>query len=393
MTENNSAPKAKSSRQPQKPSAVKKLTTQLLLMVVLLAIGAGGVLLYQESQEGTNNSVVTERQTVDEDGNKVLNSDETTIANVAKQVSPSVVSISTQAVTDSQYWGPVVRSGAGSGFIVSKNGVVVTNRHVVENAREVQVILSDGTTHEGVDVIATDPLNDLAYLKIPDVDDLPVVELGDSTTVNIGQRAIAIGNSLGQYQNTVTSGIISATGRPIAASNGSSVESLNDLLQTDAAINPGNSGGPLLNAAGQVIGVNTAIAEDAEGIGFAIPINAVKGILKQVLAGDSNPERAFLGVSYLPINAQVADQYDLSVDLGAMVYSESGADAVVDGSPADKAGLRDGDVITNINGVEVGPRGGVSSLIAEYAPGDTIEIKYVRGDDSRSAKVTLGNYR
>lgn len=393
MTENNSAPKAQSSKQPQKPSTVKKLTTQLLLMVVLLAIGAGGVLLYQESQEGVNNAVVTERQTVDEDGNKALNSDETTIANVAKRVSPSVVSISTQAVTDSQYWGPVVRSGAGSGFIVSKNGVVVTNRHVIENAREVQVILSDGTTHEGVDVIATDPLNDLAYLKIPEVDDLPVVELGDSTTVSIGQRAIAIGNSLGQYQNTVTSGIISATGRPIAASNGSSVESLNDLLQTDAAINPGNSGGPLLNAAGQVIGVNTAIAEDAEGIGFAIPINAVKGILKQVLAGDINPKRAFLGVSYLPINAQVADQYDLSVDLGAMVYSESGADAVVDGSPADKAGLRDGDVITNINGVEVGPRGGVSSLIAEYAPGDTIEIKYVRGDDSRSTKVTLGTYR
>lgn len=388
-TEKNSTP----APSPQKPSLVKKLSTQLLLAVVLVALGAGSVLIYQESRTGDNNATVTERQQVENDGNELLSSDETTISNVANKVSPSVVSISTEAVTESQYWGPVVRSGAGSGFIVSKNGVIVTNRHVVENARQVQVVLSDGTTYDDVEVVVTDPLNDLAYLKIPDVDDLPVVELGDSTTVKIGQRTIAIGNSLGQYQNTVTSGIISATGRPIAASNGSSVESLNDLLQTDAAINPGNSGGPLLNASGQVIGVNTAIAEDAEGIGFAIPVNAVKGILKQVLAGNSNPKRAFLGISYLPINAQIADERNLSVKVGAMVYSESGGQAVAANSPAAKAGLKSGDVITKINDVEVGPRGGVSSLVAEYAPGDTIEIAYVRGDDSRSTKVTLGEYR
>lgn len=377
----------------QPSSIVKRLTTQLLVAAILISVGVGAALLYQESQTG-NNAQVTERQHIENDGNQLLSSDETTVARVAEKASPSVVSISIEAVTGSSYWGgPVVRSGAGSGFIVSKDGVIVTNRHVVENARKVQVILSDGTTYDGADVITTDPMNDLAYLKIADVDDLPVVELGDSTTVKIGQRAIAIGNSLGQYQNTVTSGIISATGRPIAASDGRSVESLNDLLQTDAAINPGNSGGPLLNAAGQVIGVNTAIAENAEGIGFAIPINAIKGILKQVLAGDEDPQRAFLGVSYLPVNAQIAERYNLSVKLGAMVYSESGSRAVVANSPADKAGLKPRDVITKINDVEVGPRGGISSLVAEYAPGDTVEITYVRGNDTRTTKVTLDEYR
>lgn len=394
MTEssNNTPQSGRQSSPPPRPSAGKRLVSQLVMAAILIAVGVGAALLYQDIQT-TSNTPVTERQTVEEDGNQLLSSDETTVAKVAEQVSPSVVSISTEAVTNSGYWGPVVRSGAGSGFIVSQDGVIVTNRHVVENAREVQVLLVDGTTYDDVDVIATDPLNDLAYLKIPNVDDMPVVELGDSTTVKIGQRAIAIGNSLGQYQNTVTSGIISATGRPIAASDGRSVESLNDLLQTDAAINPGNSGGPLLNAAGQVIGVNTAVAQNAEGIGFAIPINAVKGILKQVLAGDDSPERAFLGVTYLPINAQIAKQYDLNVKQGAMVYSESRNQAVVSDSPADKAGLKSGDVITKINDVEVGPRGGVSSLIAEYAPGDIVNLTYVRGSDERTVRITLGEYK
>lgn len=393
MTENNgSMPDSHNKRIPKRPSVGKRLLTQLVMATILIAIGVGAALLYQDMQNGSS-APITTRQTVEEDGNQILSSDEATISNVVEKASPSVVSIATEAVTGNSYWGPVVRSGAGSGFIVSKDGVIVTNRHVVENTREVQVILVDGTTYDGVDVIATDPLNDLAYLKIPGVGDMPVVELGDSTTVKIGQRAIAIGNSLGQYQNTVTSGIISATGRPIAASNGSSVESLNDLLQTDAAINPGNSGGPLLNAAGQVIGVNTAVAQDAEGIGFAIPINAVKGILKQVLAGEDSPKRAFLGINYLPVNAQVAKEYDLSVTRGAMVYSASRSEAVVADSPAAKSGLKNGDVITKINDVEVGPRGGVSSLIAEYAPGDTVEITFVRADDERTTRVTLGQYR
>lgn len=278
-------------------------------------------------------------------------------------------------------------------MIVGSEGYILTNRHVVENARQLQIILGDGTTYEDIEIVATDPLNDLAFLKISGASDLPALELGDSTTVRVGQRVIAIGNSLGQYQNTVTSGIISGTGRPVMAQGGSgNVETLTDLLQTDAAINPGNSGGPLLNTSGQVIGVNTAVAADAEGIGFAIPINAAKGLLKQVLKGN-DAKRAYLGVRFVPVDAALAKRYELNVNRGAYITSESGQSAVISDGPAAQAGLREGDVITAIGEVEVGPRGGVSSLIAEYAPGDRVEITYLRGGQERNTTVTLGEYQ
>ena len=208
----------------------------------------------------------------------------------------------------------------------------------------------------------------------------------------MGQRAIAIGNSLGQYQNTVTSGIISGTGRPIAASDGQRVEQLTDLLQTDAAINPGNSGGPLLNSAGQVIGINTAIVENAQSLGFAIPINATKGMLKQVLAGTRPVQRAYIGVAYTPVNAQVAKEHSLPVSQGAFVYSESRRAAVESGGPADAAGVQPGDVITKVNAVELGAKGSLLSLISEYAPGDTVRLTINRKGETKELTVKLGAY-
>lgn len=269
----------------------------------------------------------------------------------------------------------------------------MTNRHVVSGASKVQIVTSDGATYTDVQVVGTDPLNDVAYLKANGVNSLTPATLGDSSTVRIGQQVIAIGNSLGQYQNTVTSGIISGKGRPVAAgdSSGGSTESLTDLLQTDAAINPGNSGGPLLNSSGQVIGMNTAVAANAQGIGFAIPINATKGTLKSVLAG-KGVQRAYLGLRYVPLTPSVAKQYNLSVTQGAYVTGSNSSSGVVADSPADKAGVKDKDIITKINGLTVGQQGGVSSMIGEYAPGDTVELTIVRDGRTITIKVTLAAY-
>lgn len=368
---------------------MRRTVGAILVGFICVLIGASAVLVAQETQDAGPS--VTTHTTVENDGNTITSPEEQTIDTVIAKASPSVVSVLTRITVNNYFYGTSTQDGAGSGIIVSDNGIILTNKHVVNDATTVSVVLADGTTYEDVEVVATDPLNDVAFLKIPEASDLPVAELGDSSTVRVGQTVIAIGNSLGQYQNTVTRGIISGTGRPVVAQDGASVESLDDLLQTDAAINPGNSGGPLLNTSGQVIGINTAIIDGAEGIGFSIPINASKGILKQVLAGE-RAQRAYLGVRYVTVNAAVAKEFDLSVSRGAYIYTDSSMAAVVSGSPADRAGIQSGDVITKVNDVEVGKGGGVSSLIAEYAPGDTIAITFVRGNDTKTVKVTLSAY-
>ena len=365
-----------------------------LVIVILIVIGLiGGAVLennpsWQRLWGGESRSVA-DRPTVGRDGNLNVTQVENDIASLVTDVSPSVVSITTQSQART-YFGVAEREGAGTGIVVSKDGYILTNKHVVEGATTVGVVLSDGTRYDKVKVVGSDPLNDVAFLKIPDVNDLTPAELGNSSSVRVGQQVVAIGNSLGQYQNTVTSGIVSGTGRPVAAQSGDTVESLTDLLQTDAAINPGNSGGPLLNMAGQVIGMNTAIAADAQGIGFAIPINGVKGMLKGVLV-TGEVKRAFLGVSYVPVTPETAQVYDLPVKSGAYVFNERGT-AVGAGSPAAEAGVRDKDIITKVNDVEIGRSGALSTLVGEYAPGDTIELTILRDSNERVIKVTLSEY-
>ncbi len=322
----------------------------------------GGMLVGQTSP--TKN--VTGFASPKEDGNKVVTAQEQDVSRVVDTVSPSVVSIVISTTSDGL---PV--QAAGTGMIVSKNGYVLTNRHVVSSAKSVTVLRSDGTIYRDVPVVGTDPLNDIAFVKIPNVTDLPAVTLGDSKTVRVGQGVIAIGNALGEYQNTVTTGIISGLGRPVTASSsggdGSDAESLSDLLQTDAAINEGNSGGPLLNMSGQVIGMNTAIASDAQSIGFAIPIGAVKGMLNHLLK-NGNLARAYIGVEYVPITPDVKAQYNLSVSDGDYVNS------VRAGSPAATAGLKAKDIITQVNGVSIAPGKSISTLIGEFQPGDTVSV-------------------
>jgi serine protease Do len=384
---------AKMANQPTVATPKRRPPVVLIVIVAIIlcvAAGFGGVKLYY-AISNKNNNEITPRQMVANDGNQQITQEEEVIASVVEKVSPSVVSIITSSQTDSFYGGVQEEEGAGSGVIVSSEGYVLTNKHVVDGANTVDVVLHDGTTHNNVKVLGSDPLNDIAFLKIDGASNLAAAELGDSSSIRVGQRVVAIGNSLGQYQNTVTSGIVSGTGRPISAQAGDQVEHLTDLIQTDAAINPGNSGGPLLNLSGQVLGINTAIVEDAQGIGFAIPINATKGMLKGVLEG-KGVQRAYLGVTYVSITATVAQEHSLPVKRGAFVYNGN-EPAVAAGSPAAKAGMQDKDIITKVGDLEVGEKGEVGSLVAEYAPGDTIELTILRGGQTLTVKVTLAAYQ
>lgn len=315
---------------------------------------------------------------------------ESDTAKVIAAVSPSVVSIMTETSTRNFFGQQSVSSGAGTGFILSHDGYVVTNKHVVDNSGRITVMLSDGTRYENVPLVDADPNNDIAFLKIPDVNNLSPVKLGDSKALSIGQSVIAIGNALGTFQNTVTTGIVSGVGRSITASDstGSSTESLIDMIQTDASINQGNSGGPLINSLGEVIGVNTAVSQAGQGIGFAIPISSIKGVVKQLLK-TGKVQRAYLGVYSQTINSQVAKKYNLPINYGAYVFTAQQYSAIIKNSPADKAGLKDKDIITAINGVQVGKNGSVSSLIGEYSVGDTIDINVLRDGKEMSLKVTL----
>ena len=366
----------------------RMVTTIVLASVFGLLAGFGGAKLASNSGDDQYSS----RLSSGVDGNKIVTQEEENLASVVSKVSPSVVSIITQSEAMDFYFGSSTQEGAGTGIIVSKDGYILTNKHVIEGVDSVGIALSDGSTYSDVEVLGTDPLNDVAFLKIPNVNDLPAAELGDSTSIRVGQKVVAIGNSLGQYQNTVTSGIISGTGRPVAAQAGDQVETLTDLIQTDAAINPGNSGGPLLNLQGQVIGINTAIAADAQGIGFSIPIGATKGILKGVLAG-KGVERAYLGINFVPITADVAERYKLPLKKGAYVFNGEGKTAVAEGSPAAQAGIKDKDIITKVGDIEVGDRGSVSSLVAEYAPGDTIKLTVLRDGKTTTVDAKLTAFK
>jgi len=323
------------------------------------------------------------------------------ISNIAKQMGPSVVSIDvTSQSNQTDLFGfnrSVQQQSAGTGFIISAEGIVVTNRHVVpEGTDSVSVTLSDGTTLKDVSVIGrtseSDSL-DVAFLKINNTEGkkLKPAKLGDSSKVQVGDKVVAIGNALGQFQNTVTSGIISGHGRSVQAgdSSGSTTETLLDLFQTDAAINQGNSGGPLVNINSEVIGINTAIAGDAQNIGFAIPINDVKGIINSVLQ-KGEVLRPYLGVRYLPITDDVASQYGLSVKRGAYIApAQEGLEAIISGSPAQKAGLKEKDVITKVNETNIDQNNSLTSVLGRYNVGDIVILTVIRDGKTTTVKTTL----
>lgn len=332
--------------------------------------------------------------------------EESIVIDVVEKASPSVVTVGikkTQVIPSSPLFefdpfldpfgffrprGPSqerkIEQDIGSGFVISPDGLIVTNRHVVaDDAAKYRVITKDDKTFE-VQKIYRDPVNDLAILKIdPGKALLIPVVLGDSGQLKVGQFVVAIGTALGEFRSTVTTGVISGLGRGISAGNplGGLVERLDDVIQTDAAINPGNSGGPLFNSSGQVIGVNTAVSSEGQNIGFAIPINVIKEAI-----GNFNQtgqfSRAFLGVRYNVISQRAALLN--GVPKGAYVQE------VVSASPAEKAGLKEGDIITKIGGVEIsGDDGSLAKEISRHKVGERLEVEIWREGETQTLSVIL----
>jgi S1-C subfamily serine protease len=341
---------------------------------------------------------------------KVVTSQSQLINQIAKTVGPSVVSVNVNITSTSanpyDYFGfssPDTQSAAaGTGIIISKDGLIVTNRHVVPSGTtNVSVTLSDGTELKDVSIVGrtnqSDSL-DVAFLKINDSQGhkLSPAALGNSSQVQVGDSVVAIGNALGQFQNTLTSGIISGYGRSVEAGDGSgagSAESLDGLFQTDAAINEGNSGGPLVNMNGQVIGINTAVASgDAQNIGFAIPINNVSGLIDQVVK-TGKFARPYLGVRYIMLTSDIANDYNLKVENGAYIApSDDPANpSVLPDTPAAKAGLKEKDIITAVDDTDVNESHSLTSLLSQHQPGDKVKLTIQRGSDTKQITVTLGS--
>lgn len=333
---------------------------------------------------------------------KIL-SEESVITETVEKVSPSVITVSlvrsrniSDMFNDDQFdpfgmFGIQPRQrqnnnipqDIGTGFIIKEDGLIVTNKHVVsDTGAKYKVITKDDKTYD-VSKIFRDPANDVAIIQI-NARGLTPVELGDSSKLKAGQMAIAIGTALGEFRNTVTVGVISGLGRGITAGSpfAGSVERLDNVIQTDAAINPGNSGGPLLNSSGQVIGINVAVSQEGQNIGFAIPINIVKESLNQ-FNSTGKFSRPYLGVRYKMITRDMALLND--VPEGAYVQE------VVSGSPAESAGILSEDIITKINGSKVTDSGGgLSKIVAGFKVGDKVSLEIWRDGNTKSYTVTIG---
>ncbi|MDO8511871.1 MAG: trypsin-like peptidase domain-containing protein [bacterium] len=338
------------------------------------------------------------------------------IVNVVDQTSPAVVAISIikniQQVRnvpvdpfDSQFFGqspfriqvqqptgtPIPQEvGGGSGFIVDSSGLIITNKHVVsDESASYEVVLKSGDRLKAK-VVAQDPLFDLAILKVEKTN-LPTLQFADSSKIKVGQIVVAIGNPLGEFPNSVSAGIVSGIGRQVQAGNSytGEVETLNSVIQTDAAINPGNSGGPLLDLSGQVVGVNSATAGSAENISFAIPANEASRAISDYKK-DGRVVRAILGVRYVSITPEIKDQNKLAVDHGALVVSGgTQAPAVLLGSGAEKAGIKEGDIITKVGGQDVTSEKSLQSFVGDKRPGDTLVLTVLSKDVEKNITVFL----
>ncbi len=281
--------------------------------------------------------------------------------------------------------------GGGSGFFVSDDGYLVTNAHVVaDDTAQYTVFLTDGTKYDAK-VIAADTVMDIALLKV-EAKGLPYLSFGDSDSLKVGQSVIAIGNALGEYRNTVSTGVVSGLARSVSAStNYGNSETLPNVIQTDAAINPGNSGEPLLDLMGNVIGVNVAAsAGSAQSIGFALPANAVKKTVDSIKT-NGRVIRPYIGVRYIPINDEVKNANDLTVDYGVLVIrgAKIGDLAVVPGSPADKAGIEENDIILEVNGEKVTDKVPLENIIASHSVGDKLTLKIMHDGKEKTITVTL----
>lgn len=323
---------------------------------------------------------------------KIVIEESSAIIDTNKKVAPAVVSITstTTSVRDIPGFGAIrAPQTSGTGFIITSDGLIATNKHVIASGDTFTITTAEGKTFDGK-IVATDPTNDIALLKI-EARGLPVAELGDSDKVEVGQWVVAIGNALGELQNTVTVGVISAKERSAQPSDGNGKsESLTGLFQTDAAINPGNSGGPLSNLSGQVIGINTAKGGNgAENIGFAIPI---KDLQKSLESYRKNGKiiQPYIGIAYQPLTKAIAKSYNLTVEQGAWLVAGNNSSAIAANSPAAAAGLKDNDIITKIQDDKITESAPLASLVKKYNPGDKVKLTVLRDKVEITIELTLG---
>lgn len=373
----------------------KKMSAFLFLPLACLLLGIGGgwlgARIYNDEYPSASSTEAKQR---------IISNESELIAEIAKTVGQGVVSVNVQSRVNSPDVFGFNRStnqeSAGTGFIITAEGIIMTNRHVVPaTSNRVSVTLADGTRYDDVEVIGRTSQNsslDVAFLKIRDLKGkkLAKVTIGDSAKVKVGDKVVAIGNALGQFQNTVTSGIISGFGRDVTAGDGNgNSEQLDDLFQTDAAINEGNSGGPLVNINGEVIGVNTAVAGGAQNIGFAIPINDTKGLISTIIE-TGELKQPYLGVRYVSLTDDLAFQYNLEVKRGAYIVPSDGAEpSVLPGSPAEKAGVREKDVITKINDTAIDDKTSLTATLGKYKVGNKVKLQIWREGKFLTIQVTL----
>lgn len=377
---------------------------RLLIAVAILFVLLGVVSFSSEYLPNVQRFLEKKEEYLPGSSEKVkIVSEESVVINVVREVGPSVVTIAAMQNQQSLFdefdpfsffgipiprqnqLGPREPQNIGSGFIVTSDGFVVTNKHVVSDAQLKYSVITNNGKRYNVQRIYRDPLNDIAIIKINPSDNpgntLKPVKMGDSSKLQVGQLAIAIGTALGEFKNTVTTGVISGLGRGIIAGSifEGTIERLDDVIQTDAAINPGNSGGPLLNSKAEVIGVNTAVSQSGQNIGFALPINTVKDSIKNFNeTGQFN--RPYLGVAYRMISRELAIQNEIPE--GAYIQT------VVANSAAEKAGVRPGDIITKIDGVQLrANKNEIATIIAKKKVSDTITLTIYREEDDGTKRT------
>jgi serine protease Do len=332
--------------------------------------------------------------------------EDSAVIDVVKKASPAVVSIViskdvSQSESQSPFWyffgeaqsaePNIQQIGAGTGFFITNDGLVLTNKHVVADADATyKVVTEDGKTYDA-EVLSMDPVNDLALLRVP-IQNAPILSLADGS-VTVGQRVIAIGNSLGQYQNTVTTGVISGIGRSIVAGGQGDAETLDEVLQTDAAINPGNSGGPLLDILGQVIGISTAVDLEGQLVGFAIPAGDAR-VAVESYNRFGRIVRPFLGVRYILVNESIAKERNLVYSYGALlVRGPRGEAAVAPGSPAAQAGLIENTMILEVNSTKIDTKNPLARALRKFNSGDEVELKVYQQGKERIVKLRLTETR
>ena len=374
---------------------LKKTLYILLVMAVagfsaLTGALAGGAVVYRTLQKGSGNLLRPVQDIFPSNNtNQTLTLSttdvETSITQSVQKVGPAVVTVVGTIPGQDTLFGPTGdQLVSGTGFFITDQGYILTNNHVVEGTKEVKIVLSDGTEQTAT-IVGTDIYSDIAVLKT-DGNVPAVAKLGNSDVLQPGESVIAIGSPLGNFKNTVTVGVVSATGRSIDTGNNYQIE---DLIQTDAAINHGNSGGPLVNLVGEVVGINTLVVRNtnsgdvAEGLGFAIPVNTAQAVAQQIIE-KGYFARPYMGISFQPINPEIASLYNLPAEWGVYITR------VAQNSPAQQAGLQEGDIITKIGEIALDETHSYVNTLFAFQPGDQIKLDIVRGNETMQVEVTLG---